>query len=157
MTELSDQQSRIDALETYLQSYSRLFDSNITTPVSKIEAVAKALSSDGWNSSSLIGMEVKASLSYVRFFIGDNGDVGFTSLGSVTSPVDDYSPRAEYNVTAPGAYPLKKGTLWYRYVWTVVVHESGLLRAVPPPGLYWVDASTGELFKFNGFGGFEIA
>ena len=157
LTELSDQRSQIDALETNIQSYLRLFDSNITTPVSKIEAVAKSLSSDGWNSSTLKEMEVEASLSYVRFFKGENGDMGFASLRSVISPVSDYSPRVEYNVTAPGAYPPVKGMLWYRYVWTVVVHETGLFRGIPPPGLYWVDASTGELFKFNGFGGIEIA
>jgi len=59
--------------------------------------------------------------------------------------VDDYSPRAEYNVTMPGAYPPVIGTMWYRYVWVVTVHESGPGRSIPPPAYYYVDASSGEI------------
>lgn len=152
-TTIGDQQSQIETLQTYIQVYFKLFDSNITPPVSKIEAVGKALSRGGWNSSTLSGMEVEASLIYVRFFTANKGGSrGWETLGSVTKPVDDYSPRAEFNVTEPGAYPIVVGTMTYRYVWAVIVQQSSGLRSIPPPGLYWVDASTGELFEYTGIG-----
>jgi len=151
-SELSNQQSQIETIQTNIQAYTSLFDSNITPPVSKIEAIAKALSSDGWNSTTLRGLVIEASLTYVRFFVADNGGIGFQFLNSVTKPMNDYSPKAEYNVTETGVYPPIKGTVWHRYVWTVIVHESGNFRGIPPPGLYWVDASTGELFKDTGIG-----
>jgi hypothetical protein len=151
-SKLGDQQSQIETLEKYIQIFYKLFDSNYTPPVSKIEAVAKALSSDGWNSSSLNGMQVNASLAYVRFWVNNNGrGHGWEFLGEVSQPLNDYSPRFEYNTTNPGSNSNSLGTMTYRYVWSIVVQKSGMM-SVPPPGLYYVDASTGELFKYTGLG-----
>jgi hypothetical protein len=69
----------------------------------------------------------------------------------VKAPVSDYSPRAMYNVTDPwGGGPTDKGTMWYRYVWLVSVEQSGNIQSIPPPGYYYVDASTGEVIPHNG-------
>ena len=143
-TELEEQSTKMTNLESYLHAYTALFYSNVKPPITKLEAVAIALSSDNWNSSSLKGLEVSASLAYVRFFYAKSAR-GFEYLHDVNEPVDDYSPRAEYNVTEPGAYPPVKGTMWYRYVWVVIVHESGPMRSIPPPAYYYVDASSGEI------------
>ena len=146
-SELSDKQSQIQTLLTRSQPYASLLDSNITTPIPKFEAVAKALSRGGWNSSSLRDMEVDASLIYVKMFSANNGgSQGFELLGRVTNPVENYSPKVEYNVTEPGAYPPEVGTMTYRYVWAVLIQKSSGLGTIPPPGEYYVDASTGELF-----------
>jgi len=144
-TELEEQSTKMTNLESYLHAYTALFDSNVKPPITKLEAVAIALSSDNWNSSSLRGLEVSASLAYVGFFYAKSGETGFEYLRDVNEPVDDYSPRAEYNVTMPGAYPPVIGTMWYRYVWVVTVHESGPGRSIPPPAYYYVDASSGEI------------
>lgn len=147
-TELSEEQGQFQALLARSQTYSSLLDSNITTPVLKFEAVAKALSRGGWNSSNLQNMEVGASLIQIRMFSSNDGrSSGFESLGKVTKPVEDYSPRMEYNVTDPGAYPPVVGTITYRYMWSVIVQRSVGMRTIPPPGRYFVDASTGELFE----------
>jgi hypothetical protein len=144
-TELEEQSTKLTNLESYLHAYTNLFDSNVKPPITKLEAVAIALSSDNWNSSSLRGLEVSASLTYVRFFYAKN-EAGFEYLHDVNEPVDDYSLRAEYNVTDPwGSNPLRKGTMWYRYVWVVTVHESVPGRSIPPPAYYYVDASSGEI------------
>ncbi len=156
-SELSEKQSQYQALLSRSQAYASLLDSNITTPVSKFESVAKALSWEGWNSTSLSGMEVTAVLKHVRMFTSNDGrSRGYESLGAVTTPVEDYSPRVEYNVTSPGANPTVVGTMTYRYVWLVTVDSSGNGRSVPPPGMYIVDASTGELFV-GGMLGFRPA
>jgi hypothetical protein len=150
---LSDQQNQIETLENYIQFYSRIFDSNVSPPVSKVEAVQKALSSDGWNSTSLRGMEIHVYLIYVRFWM-DNGSRqhGYEYLGNVTHPLSDYSPRVEYNMTDPWSTSRVLGIMEYRYVWEIVVHKSSPKRLIPPPGLYLVDANTRELFMYNGLG-----
>jgi hypothetical protein len=135
-TDLEEQSTKTTNLESCLHAYTDLFDSNVKPPITKLEAVAIALSSDNWNSSSLKGLEVSASLTYVRFFYGKSGERGFKYLNDVNEPVDDYSPRAEYNVTEPGAYPPVKGTMWYRYVWVVNV-ESGPPYSIPPTAYYY--------------------
>ena len=95
-------------------------------------------------------MEVDASLIYVKMFSANNGGgSGFESIGRVYQPVNNYSPRVEYNVTEPGAYPPEVGTMTYRYVWAILVQSSGTFSSIPAPGLYFVDASTGELFEYS--------
>jgi hypothetical protein len=147
--QISQQQSEIEQMQAYLQAYSSLFDSNFTTPVSKGEAVAKALSSGGWNSTSLMGKEITANLCYVKFWYSDKGSgQGFQMLDKVTAPVNDYSPRAEYNVTLTDVFPPVKATVWYRYVWTVSVHSvrrEGGFSIIVRGDFYYVDASTGEI------------
>jgi hypothetical protein len=148
-SELSDQQSQIQSLLTRNQAYASLLDSNITTPVSKFEAVAKAMTQGGWNSSSLRGMEITANLIYVRFWYSvDGNSQGFAMLSKVTAPVDDYFPRVDYNVTMTEVFPTVKATVWYRYVWTVSVYsvsKVGELSVVGRGDFYYVDAGTGEI------------
>jgi hypothetical protein len=145
-TDLEEQLTKMTNLESYLRAYTDLIDSNVKPPITKLEAVAIALSSDSWNSSSLRGLEVSASLAYVRFFYANSGERGCEVLRDVNEPVDDYSPRMEYNVTNPwGFNPLDKGTMWYRYVWIVVVDQPGPMHSIPPPAYYYVDASSGEI------------
>jgi hypothetical protein len=143
---------RINDVEWYLRIIFSQFDSNVTPPVSKIEAVTKALLKDGWNSSTLSGMEVRAQLDYVKFFSSNiGGQSGFERIGVVTQSVNDYSPKFEYNVTYP-VYPPVVGTVTYRYIWSIVVDRASGMLSIPPPGSYLVDAYTGELFKYDGLG-----
>lgn len=141
-----DEQTRKTAeLQAFILAFEKLTISNITPPVSRIQAVVIALSSGGWNYTSLRGMEVNASLLYCRFWYANNGgELGFEKLSAVKAPVGDYSPRAEYNVTSPwGSSTL--GTLWYRYVWGIGVRQSGVIQSLIPADYYYVDASTGEI------------
>ncbi|MBD3205872.1 helix-turn-helix domain-containing protein [Candidatus Bathyarchaeota archaeon] len=133
--------------------YSKLFDSNYTTPISKVEAVSKALVSDGWTSSRLRGMEISTSLIYIRHWVSNNGkEYGWDYLGNVNHSVSDYSPRFEYNTTNPGGHSGALGTMTYRYVWAITVQKSLGEFSIPPPGLYYVDVCTGELFKGDALG-----
>ena len=137
-----DQQSKM---------YLSLFNTSYGASVSRLQAVQIALRSGGWNNTNLGGLEVDTSLIYCRFWYANNGDEkSFEILQYVKAPVSDYFPRAEYNVTDPGAVGGFKGTMWYRYVWLVTVEESGGLQSVPPPGYYYVDASTGEVIPHFG-------
>jgi cell division protein FtsB len=102
-------------------------------PVSIYRALRIALESDGWTASSLSNMTVSASLEYREFWSNDSsGGSGSVFLHDVTQPARDYSP-VQVNGTT------------YRYVWDIVVEESVGVRSIPPPGLYWVDAATGEI------------
>lgn len=112
-------------------SYLGLFDDPLSPPVSKLQAIDIALEHGGWNSSNLRGKVVTASLWYMRFWVDDV--VRLEAPHKVEEPVSDYSPVVEGDVT-------------YRYVWHVVVEKAGLIRSIPPPGLYYVYATTGEIF-----------
>ncbi len=156
LTSLVHQQSlEIEQLRSSLQTYAKLFDSNIVPPVTKMEAVGRALAYNGWNSTRLNGMVVEAKLAYVSMFSGEwLGSSSFEYLETVTHPVDYYAPRVEHNVTVPGS-PMDVGTMTYRYVWYIVVEEASGIRGIPPPGLYLVDASDGTVFK-NDVSGFNV-
>jgi hypothetical protein len=126
------------------ENYAQLLTSNITPPISKLRAVEIALTAGRWNESTLRGLEVEASLQYVRIFkVPNSQSGGYEILHSVTEPVDDYSPRVEYNVMEPWGGGMV-GTLWYRYVWVVSLQRVEGMRGIPPPGLYSIDASTGD-------------
>lgn len=134
--------------------YSTLLVSNVTPPISKLEAVSIALTRGGYNSSSLRGLAVSAKLCYVSFFEADYGGIGFDLLSYVTEGVSDYSPKVEFNVYEPGAAPPRKGTVRNCYVWIVTVDGfkgPGEMHGVPPNGIFYVDASTKNVpFYYNG-------
>jgi hypothetical protein len=100
---------------------------NFSPPVDMYRALTIALESDNWNASSLSNMTVGASLEYWEF-----SSNGACWLHDVTQPTEDYSP-VQVNGTT------------YRYIWDIVVEPSGNIKGIPPPGLYWVDAATGEI------------
>jgi hypothetical protein len=113
-------------------SYLGLFDDPLSPPVSKLQAIDIALEHGGWNSSNLRGKVVTAGLWYRRFWAEDVSVVVVEVPHEVEEPVSDYSPVVEGDVT-------------YRYVWYVVVEKAGSVRSIDPPGLYYVDAATGEI------------
>jgi hypothetical protein len=99
---------------------------NFSPPVDMYRALIIALESDDWNASSLSGMRVFAYFSKYS----SNSSSG-TYIQPVTEPPKDYSP-VEIDGTT------------YRYIWEIEV-EPGNMNIIPPLGLYWVDASTGEI------------
>lgn len=116
-------------------SFQALFDDPLSPPVSKLQAIDIALEKGGWNGSDLRGMVVTAGLKYVRFWVDDGS--GGEVLREVREPVPDFSPVFEGDTT-------------YRYVWYVVVRRAGPGIEIPPPGLYVVDAATGEIVPWGG-------
>lgn len=103
---------------------------NFSPPVSMYRALIIALESDRWNASSLSNMEVRISLEYWGFPNDSANGGGW--LHYVTQPAKDYSP-VQVNGTT------------YRYIWDINVEPSGDVKYIPPLGLYWVDAATGEI------------
>jgi hypothetical protein len=103
---------------------------NFSPPVSMYYALRIALESDGWNESSLSNMRVFVSLEYMEFW-SNSSSSGSLALHDMTQPAKDYTP-VQVNSTT------------YRYIWDIVV-ESNVGLEIPPPGLYWVDAATGEI------------
>jgi hypothetical protein len=129
---------------------------SFSPPISMYRAVDIALASDGWNQSSLQNMTVHASLEKMVFYTNgsalleyaDKENVtltgypsasnpsigtmsGFETLGEVTVPVDNYQPQFYDQVTV-------------RYIWSITVMQNGG-SSIPPPGISFVDASSGEL------------
>jgi hypothetical protein len=100
---------------------------DFSPPVDMYRALTIALESDNWNASSLKDMTVYAYLQYWEF--SSNEAVW---LHDVTQPAKDYA-AVQVNGTT------------YRYIWDIEVEPSGNIREIPPPGLYWVDAATGEI------------
>ena len=113
------------------QSYLELFDDPFQAPISKLKSVHISLEFGGWNNLNMKDMIVTASLKHMRFWDGD-GRFGGEVLNDVVEPVSDYSPVFE-------------GVDTYRYVWYVIVSRAGRSKSVPPPGIYLVDAATGEI------------
>lgn len=134
--------------EVYQTYLSTIAPTTISPPISKPEAIHIALEYGGWNETTLKDMLATATLYYVKFdprYVEYRGAErilhgGVEKLYRVTEPVSDYSPvRVE----------MWYGNVTYRYVWVVgimplyeIVHH---VLSVPPSGLYYVDAATGEV------------
>ncbi len=109
---------------------------SFSPPVPMYHALRMALENDGWNQTSLSNMTVYVSLGYFEFT--ENGlSSGSRRICKVTQPVASYEPVFIQNGTS--------GTIAYRYIWDIVVTYSSGLIAIPPPGLYWVDAANSEV------------
>jgi hypothetical protein len=107
------------------------FSYSFSPPVSMNLAVKIALESGGWNEASLENKTICVSLDYCAFM--DSSSVSsFEFLRAVTEPAQDYSP-------------VQIGDITYRYVWVIIISESGPVQGIPPPGYYYVDAATAEL------------
>jgi DNA-binding transcriptional ArsR family regulator len=146
-SQVNRQQIEIENAQVFIQIYSSLLHSNFTTPVSKIEAVSNVFSSSNFNSTSLRIKKITSDLYYGRFrnYTDPASTQSVDLLSKVTTPVADYSPRVEYNVTRSGLF---QGTVWYRYVWIVNIQYSridGGLWEVVFDAKYYVDAATGEI------------
>jgi len=128
--------------------FSTITPTTISPPISKPEAIYIALEYGRWNETTLEGMETTANLYYMKFdpgYIEYRGAErichgGVEVVCQVTEPVSDYSPvRVE----------MWYGNVTYRYIWTVVVRSLyeivHHIISIPPPGLYYVDAATGEI------------
>lgn len=153
------------ASRNYEATYHNLYGStpvaggnySFSPPISKYHAIDIALASDGWNQSSLQNMTVYAKLQKMLFFTNGSALLqyaekenvtlmvlpnpnlpnlsdmsGIENLGEVTAPVDNYKPQ--YN-----------GQVIIRYIWNIVVTQSDGGICIPPPGLCYVDASSGEI------------
>lgn len=104
---------------------------NFSPPVSMYRALRIGLESDGWTASSLSNMTVRAFLEYREFWSNSSGS-GSELLHYVTQPAKNYS-AVQINDTT------------YRYIWDIVVNSNTSVLSIPPPGLYWVNAATGEI------------
>jgi hypothetical protein len=107
-------------------------DPLFSPPVSMYKAIKITLENHGWNVTPLIGMIVGAHLDYMHFWNRTNS-WGSEILKEVTEPVADYSP-------------LQNETGTYRYIWQVVVSESGV-QYLPQSDLCLIDASSGEIIR----------
>jgi len=122
--------------ELYQTYLSTITPTKISPPISKLEAIYIALEYGGWNETTLKGMEVTATLYYMKFYNStEKREYGYEVLYQVTEPVSDYSP-------------VRIGDVTYRYIWMVVVEQVGRAISIPPPGLYNVDAATGEVITY---------
>ncbi len=110
------------------RSYSDLFFSNVTPPVSRLEAVSIALDKGNWTSEKLSGKRLTAVLKWAVFTELYNYTYIFVSIEEVTQPIANYSPIIE-------------GDNVFRYVWQVTVSFTEYEDAE-----YWVDASSGDFF-----------
>jgi hypothetical protein len=132
---------------------------SFSPPISKYRAIDIALASDGWSQNSLQNMTVYGTLQKMLFFTNGSALLeyaekenvtlmahpnpnlpevdtmtGITVLGEVTAPVDSYQPQY-----------YSQGQVVVRYIWSIVVAETNGGNCIPPPGLCYVDASSGEI------------
>lgn len=107
-----------------------LFPISNSPPIPMSKAINIALNYGKWNETLLKGMDVNATLYYVKIHYEPN-EYNFEILYPVMEPMSDYSQ-------------LRIGDVIYRYVWVVSVQFAGQFT-IPPPGYYIVDAATGEL------------
>ncbi len=113
-------------------------NSSFSPPISMYRALQIGLEEEGWNKTSLEGMQVSAYLYHWMTItnittLQENSptELNLTS-DPATSPSIDYSPIYGNGVI-------------YRYVWEIIVtHMNGVLQ-IPPPGFSMVDAATGQI------------
>ncbi|MGA2386682.1 MAG: hypothetical protein ABSG33_09130 [Candidatus Bathyarchaeia archaeon] len=104
---------------------------DFSPPITMYHALKIALESDGWNATSLQNMTVTVSLEYMQF-TNSSDSTGFQIINKVTQPPQSYADVQANSTTT------------YRYIWDITVNRSqGFF--IPPPGLYYVDAQTGDI------------
>jgi hypothetical protein len=100
-------------------------------PISKSEALQIALDYGGWNDTTLANKTVSEQLCLI-YCQGSSTSGGYGLLGDVDGDVANYSAVQVGNIT-------------YRYVWEIIVQNNSTAVLIPPPGFYYVDATTGEI------------
>lgn len=114
--------------------------STIHPPISKVQALLIALNYGGWNATSLQGMVIDVEL--FNLTIWHNGGYWGIDTQPVTEPVSNYSAVTVINSSFPSIYTT------YSYAWQITIQYSNGY-ANPPPGYYYVDAATGEVFDIG--------
>ena len=104
---------------------------DFSPPTTMYHAFKIALESDGWNATSLQNMTIRVSLDYMEF-TNSSTSTGYQTISTVTQPPQSY---ADFQVNS---------TTTYRYIWDIVVNQNQGI-SIPPPGLYYVDAQTGDI------------
>ena len=119
------------------QSYVELEETySPKPPISKDQAIDIALEYGQWNETSLEGMEVTASLEYCMFRRSAT-ELQIRRLFEVIADVSDYGPD---ETCTDG------DCTTFRYCWILLIQQKEKENgSIPPPGYYWVDASTGEI------------
>lgn len=126
---------------------SILIPSENSPPISEPEAIQKSLQYAKWNTQTLEGMVVDATLVYFKFevkrmqvtLLQDEivTEIPIARMYEVTEQVKDYSPISDEEST-------------YRYIWEISVRTAQEYLdknfSNPPSGIYHVDAVTGEIY-----------
>jgi hypothetical protein len=100
-------------------------------PITMYRALQIGLESDQWNAASLINLTVTVALDYMEFSNSSTFS-GEQFMHEVKQPVQSY---ADVQVNS---------TTTYRYIWSIsVTPDQGI--TIPPYGLYYVDAQTGQI------------
>ena len=114
------------------------YNYSFSPPISMYHALIIALQSGRWSASALNNKAISIELDYCAF-LNSSTEIGFELLSPVTHSVADWSPRQVNDTT-------------YRYVWTIIVHNSGPAKSgtsigptLSARGYYYVDAATAEL------------
>jgi hypothetical protein len=130
---------------------------SFSPPISKYHAIDIALASDGWNQNSLQNMTVYANLQKMLFYTNasalleyaEKGNVTLLVVPNISVPEVAASSGIEFlsEVTAPvGNYqPQYYGQVTVRYIWSIVIANTNGTACIPPHGLCYVDASSGEV------------
>jgi hypothetical protein len=104
---------------------------DFSPPITMYHALKIALESGDWNATSIENMTVTVSLDYMEF-TNSSTSSGYQTLYEVTQPAQNYSDVQVNSTTT------------YRYIWSVEVNENQHMT-IPPYGLYYVDAQTGDI------------
>jgi len=138
------QQSNDPYSQAYYDEFNKTptpaYKYSFSPPVSMYNALIIALASGGWSVTSLWNMAISVELDYCAF-LNSSTEIGFALLSPVTHSVADWSPKQVNDTT-------------YRYVWTIIVHNSGPAKSgksigptLSARGYYFVDAATAELVR----------
>jgi hypothetical protein len=145
--ELNSEVGELEKINEILwnQYFSIIEPLKYSPPMSKNEAIQKAIHYGNWNSSSLEGLTVNATFLLFKFEeqIIENSNKSalfIVSSKGVEESVVDFSPKTE-------------GNFIYGYTWVITINpirqaELGYLSALTQTarGYYFFDAYTGEIY-----------
>jgi len=149
LTKISDENQILQGSNELLwDSYTALLVSSADSPpISKSEAIQKALQYGNWNTETLQGMVVDATIVYFNFEVKNlqvtllnneiYTEIPIARMYEITGQVSDYSPVSDENSI-------------YRYIWeisvrTVQEHLDNNF-STSPSGIYHVDAVNGLIY-----------
>lgn len=146
-----------NSLSSLLNVINSETNTTINPPISELQALQIALEYGGWNAISLQGNQVSIGLWHVLLYHDRLSGSGMDMIQEVTAPVSNYSATTYVysdwppaNWTGPLWSPVNPPvTLNYHYVWVVEIEQASGGISIPPPGLYWIDAATGEVIPLG--------